>query len=94
MRHAAGPKQAELARDFAGFVSASHGGLIERLSLALGVSVEIRTPALTATVQAGLLRRLAHNLTGQVLVDSRPESLPFGELRGHAQSAAPGPDDG
>lgn len=37
---------------------------------------------LTAEIQAGLLRRLTHNLTGQVLIDSGATALPFAELTG------------
>ena len=46
------------------------------------LAARIRTRALTAEVQAGLLRRLTHNLTGQVLIDNPAGALPIAELPG------------
>lgn len=46
------------------------------------LAVRIQTRALTAEIQGGLLRRLTHNATGQVLVDNPPDALPFDRLPG------------
>lgn len=46
------------------------------------LAARIETRALTAEIQGGLLWRLTHNTTGQVLVDNPPDALPFDRLPG------------